>query len=434
MSTRIQESATITGRHGLKTRQIAVDGSTRTALPMLAAAAATGLPVVLFNVPGSGDVQTMLGLIETCGWSVTTSGDMLAIDPSSVSGVAPEADLSAAAKVSDSYYLVPALLSVFGRAELPYPNGGEFVERAMELKFRVYEAFGDLCVGHESGYRVTAGHPPPQVDIELPYPSRGATIAALVRAASASSTRLVIDNPDTSPESIAVFNCLIGLAWDGHLSPDRLTLIPRKPVAEPSRWIVPGDKTEAAILACALMATGGSGDITGVPARAMSAFCKAVNEIGLNVEPDKHSLYIRSSGRSRERRWTGINGLASAEPRGLDPDFEPLLMALALACPGQHAFQDEINPGRHSILIPQLAALGAQVNELSSTIATFNGPQRLVGAPITAGDSRTGAALIIAALQARGTTVVTGLEHVRRDYANLPGKLASLGAAITTTS
>ena len=106
-------------------------------------------------------------------------------------------------------------------------------------------------------------------------------------------------------------------------------------------------------------------------------------------------------------------------------------MALALTLPSSHLFCDGINPGRHGNLIPQLTRLGAVIEELSATRCRLTGPQRLTGAAVQATDIRTGSALLIAALNARGTTTVSGVDQLQRGHADLPAKLRTLGADIT---
>jgi UDP-N-acetylglucosamine 1-carboxyvinyltransferase len=70
------------------------------------------------------------------------------------------------------------------------------------------------------------------------------------------------------------------------------------------------------------------------------------------------------------------------------------------------------------------------IEELTPTQCRLTGPQRLTGAAVEATDIRTGSALLIAALTARGTTTVTGLGQLRRGHPDLPGKLRALGADI----
>ncbi|MEU3903944.1 UDP-N-acetylglucosamine 1-carboxyvinyltransferase, partial [Streptomyces goshikiensis] len=78
----------------------------------------------------------------------------------------------------------------------------------------------------------------------------------------------------------------------------------------------------------------------------------------------------------------------------------------------------------------QLARLGADIEEISPTECRLTGPQRLTGAGVEATDIRTGSALMVAALTARGITTLGGVAQLRRGHADLPGKLLQLGADI----
>jgi UDP-N-acetylglucosamine 1-carboxyvinyltransferase len=83
--------------------------------------------------------------------------------------------------------------------------------------------------------------------------------------------------------------------------------------------------------------------------------------------------------------------------------------------------------------LSELARMGADV-KVEGRTAVIKGVKELTGAPVVISDLRAGAALIIAALMARGVSEITGLENVDRGYENLEGKLASLGASIKRVS
>ncbi|MGH3801295.1 MAG: hypothetical protein ACRDTD_14385 [Pseudonocardiaceae bacterium] len=205
-------------------------------------------------------------------------------------------------------------------------------------------------------------------------------------------------------------------------------------------WRVPGDKIEAGTLACAIAATGGRGHVDGALAEDVAPLVEALAVLGV---PATHTSTVQSGGDdavSGGGRLTvagpaqptggSLRALATLVPGGLDADWEPGLMALALGLPGEHTFADAINPGRHGNLIPQLRKLDAVITETSPTECRLTGPQALTGAMVEAIDIRTGSALLIAALAATGSTVVTGLSQLRRGHADLPGKLTALGAQL----
>lgn len=426
----------VTGRDAVTVRPgrplsgaIRVDGSKNAALPLLAASAALGRSVHLSGVPDSADVQLLLGLLQQAGYRiarpVTAPGEVIVMPGPSGVGLPVLAD---AARIRASYYLVAPLLNACGQARLPWPGGCQVGERGMDLHFKVYEAFGDHVTVDDSGYRVRAGEGRDTVVLTLPFRSRGASIAAILRAVI-SGSRLHLGNPNLSPETTGVLAALRTAGWDAHASQEKITLAPLPGAAVGSvSFTVPGDKIEAGTLACAIAATGGEGRIEGIHGPDLKTFAGLLDGLGVPVTLAADALTVHRPGEVSGRP---LRAIASLAPDGLDADFEPPLMALALTWPGMHLFGDDINPGRHGNLLGQLAWLGAEIEELTPTVCRLAGPQRLTGAAVTATDIRTGSALLVAALNARGTTTVTGLDQLRRGHADLPAKLRTLGADIT---
>ena len=97
-----------------------------------------------------------------------------------------------------------------------------------------------------------------------------------------------------------------------------------------------------------------------------------------------------------------------------------------------------IRPGWSAVLIGgdlgvgvvELRRLGADVS-IEGRVAYISGVERLTAAPLTAGDLRGGAAMIVAALSAEGETEIFDEEHISRGYDRLDRQLAALGAEIS---
>ncbi|MGW1197247.1 UDP-N-acetylglucosamine 1-carboxyvinyltransferase [Streptomyces sp. NPDC002536] len=414
---------------GPLTGVVAVDGSKNACLPLLAAAAATGRHVKLSNVPASADVQQMLALLQQTGFRVSYpvgEPGSLILWPGTFGPDAP--DLADAARIRASYYLVPALLAVHGSARLPWPGGCRVGDRGMDEHLRVYEAFGDTVQRDDQHYTVAASSRRlGTVKLDLPFRSRGASIAAVLRAVVA-ECRLILGNPNLSPETTTLLASLQEAGWDAHASEEKITLGPPTDSTGGSlNWWVPGDKIEAGTLACAIAATGGTGRIEGLRGPDVRLLADLLTRAGIPVAVAPDAIGVHPATQLTGRP---LRAIASLAPNGLDADFEPALMALALGLPGTHLFGDSINPGRHGNLLPQFARLGAHIDELSPTQCRLTGPQRLTGAMVEAADIRTGSALLIAALTARGVTTLTNLDQLRRGHADLPGKLRALGAGI----
>ncbi|WP_454860687.1 hypothetical protein [Promicromonospora soli] len=407
--------------------RVRVDGSKNAALPLLACAAVVEGPVQVSNVPSSADVGVMLLLLEHGGFQVDRStDDQQSVTVRLTSEHRPHG-LELAGAIRASYYLVPALLAAHGRADLPWPGGCQIGDRGMNLHFDVYAAFGDEIELDSIGYHVAARETPARVTIDLPFRSRGASVVAVLRAV-VGRVRMELGNPNLSPEFTGILDCLRSVGWRIDLRPSRLRMVPPQEVdAALVSWRVPGDKVEAGTLACAIAATGGSGRVDGVAGRDVECVARLLNSVGVGIGVEDDALVVFGDG---ERIGHGLRASASLDPAGLDADFEPALMALALCLPGTHEFSDAINPGRHGNLLAQLARLGADIEALTATTARLTGPQHLAGGTAEATDIRTGSALLIAALTACNETAVTGLAQLRRGHADLPGKLRALGADV----
>lgn len=416
----------LTVRGGIQLRgTVAVDGSKNACLPLLAAAATLGGGVQLVGVPDSADVAAMIRLLDQAGWPVWTEQGTVSVG-APLGG--PVGWLAEAAAIRASYYLVPALLAVHGEARLPWPGGCAVGDRGMHLHFAVYEAFGDRAEVDTGGYRVRAGRCSSEpVTIVLPFRSRGATIAALLRAVAAGRP-IQVEQPNLAPETRAVIAALATIGWEISATPALMTAAPpSRPATAQRLWTVPGDKIEAGTLACAIAASGGSGTITGAEAADMAALVKALTRIGVSAVAEAKTLTIAALSSTCAKN---LRAIATLDPGGLDADFEPALMVTASGRRGRHRFADAINPGRHGNLLPQLARLGLAAKPISATECILEGPQTLSASTVEATDIRTGTALLVAGCAARGTTVLHRPEQIRRGHPDLPGKLRALGAEI----
>jgi UDP-N-acetylglucosamine 1-carboxyvinyltransferase len=414
------------------TGTVAVDGSKNAALPMLAAAACVPGRVQLANVPDCTDVKTMLDLLRELGWELLADKQRHRVTFADFAARSVLPTVAQAATIRASYYLVPSILGQYGMARLPWPGGCSVGERGMDLHFTVYETFGDHVQTAAAGYTVHAA--PRQeagtVHVRLPFRSRGATVVALLRAVVAGRP-VVITNPSLSAELHAIYGALTTAGCELEISPRQVGLWPGDGT-DSVKWRVPGDKIEAGTLACAIAASGGRGHIDGISAADVAPMLDALATLGVpaTVQPggDPEDIGRLTVLEPESDARGSLTACASLDPDGLDADWEPGLMVLALGRPGRHRFADAINPGRHGNLLPELRALGAVIIADTDTECYLAGPQRLKGTDVRATDIRTGSALLIAGLAAHGTTRVTGLAQLRRGHADLPAKLAALGA------
>jgi len=145
-------------------------------------------------------------------------------------------------------------------------------------------------------------------------------------------------------------------------------------------------------------------------------------EMGMTIEPTPDGFNASSEGRLR-----AVDVQTLPFP-GFATDFMPLAVAVLARADGTAIVTENIFDNRFAF-VDELNRMGADIRT-EGRHAVVRGVQSLTGAPVRALDVRAGAALLIAALAAHGETVVHDPGHIARGYADLAGKLRSLGADI----
>ncbi len=183
------------------------------------------------------------------------------------------------------------------------------------------------------------------------------------------------------------------------------------------------DRIIASTLACAAAAAGGRVELAGCAPGLYAPLLEILEQMGCTVERARDAAAISRFGALR-----GAGNVHTAPYPGLATDAAPLLAAVMLYAQGESCLQDRVFENRFACA-EGFAALGANVRVAERTLYVQPGGT-LRGAKLTAPDLRGGAALVLAALAARGSSRLGGMEFVRRGYADLDRLLAGLGAQI----
>lgn len=186
--------------------------------------------------------------------------------------------------------------------------------------------------------------------------------------------------------------------------------------------IIP-DRIEAATFALAAAATGGHVILKNCIAEHLPGLLGRLRDVGVEVsEKEGDELEITAPAKYRA---TPVSLHTGPYP-GFATDMQAQFMAFLLKVPGVHIISERVFENRlgHA---RELRRMGAQI-VADQRVALIYGGKSLYGGDVQAMDLRAGAALVIAALQADGETVIRGRELIERGYENLDGRLRSLGA------
>ena len=184
-----------------------------------------------------------------------------------------------------------------------------------------------------------------------------------------------------------------------------------------------GDRIAAATYLCGTAAAGGRVELTGAEPGHLGAVLSCLEEAGCRVEaaPGRVALECRAPLR-------GISPVRTAPYPGFPTDAQAILMAALAGGTGATMFVENMFESRYHH-VDELRRMVADI-QVAGRVAVVTGAGRLHGAPVRSTDLRGGAALVVAALGAEGTTVVTDLRHIHRGYDGLDRALRSLGAEL----
>ena len=409
----------ITGGRPLQGR-VEVPAAKNSVLPLLAAALLCSGPVRLQNVPRLTDVEDCLALLRGVGCTAGWQGAALTVQGQPVrTDLAPEA----AGRMRASILFCAPLLARLGRVSTVLPGGCRIGARPIDLHLQglaqmgvrqLPAAPGQLILYAPAGLR--------GAEICLAFPSVGATETLLLAAATAQG-QTVLHGAAKEPEiaDLAAFLNACGGCVEG-AGTDTIRVQGKRCLAG-CTFAPVADRIIASTLACACAAAGGRVELAGCAPGLYAPLLEILEQMGCTVEQAHDAAAISRFGALR-----GAGNVHTAPYPGLATDAAPLLAAVMLCAQGESSLQDRVFEHRFACA-GGFAALGANVRAAERTLYV-QPAGALHGAKLTAPDLRGGAALVLAALAARGSSRLGGVELIRRGYADLDRLLAGLGAQI----
>ncbi|MBE6702610.1 MAG: UDP-N-acetylglucosamine 1-carboxyvinyltransferase, partial [Ruminococcaceae bacterium] len=257
---------------------VIIGGSKNAALPILFGGIVTGGTCVFSGLPRVSDVLRTLEILKCLGARICfLSGGDVRVDYSTVRSCAPPAHLCSS--IRGSTYLLGAMLTRFGRAELPGAGGCDFGSRPIDQHLMGFERMG--AVARSRGERVLIEAPSGLygAPIALSMPSVGAT-ANLMIAATLAKGETVIENAAAEPHVKALADFLIcaGARISG-VGSDRITVVGVSELHGARNRIIP-DMIEAGTYLCAGVACGGPVRVSPVCPDHLGALLDAFTAMG----------------------------------------------------------------------------------------------------------------------------------------------------------
>ncbi|MEO6058510.1 MAG: UDP-N-acetylglucosamine 1-carboxyvinyltransferase [Candidatus Limnocylindria bacterium] len=406
--------------------EVRIAGAKNAVLKMMAAAVLTDEACRLTNVPQISDVRIMARTMSDIGFDVERT------DGAAGEGVlemrAGAADwlfvpLEAAMKMRSSFILLGPLLTRFGRVIISNPGGDRIGRRPVDLHVEAMHTLGAEIEYKNGYYFAEAPSGLRGAHIEFPYITVMGTENAMLAATLAKGTT-VISNAAQEPEVDDLIAMLRAMgAKIERTAPHRLEIEGVDRLHGVEHRVI-GDRLEAGTFAIAAAVTGGDITIRGVEPAHMGSFTDTIAGMGVSVETTDDGLRVRASDAYR-----AVDVETQPYP-GFATDLQAPLAVLMTQADGVSSIHETIYEDRLDYTM-ELVKMGAVIEALDERRARIAGPTPLRGREVEIADLRAGATLILAALSASDTSVISGVEHVDRGYEAIESKLVALGARIT---
>lgn len=373
----------------------------------------------LTNVPAIADVELMCDVLRHTGAHCSFTDHQL--DISIPDEIRPDAPIELVRAMRASIVVLGPLLARCGVARVALPGGDDLGARPIDLHIGGLEQMGarfELVHGVLVG---TAPHGLHGTEIELSFPSVGATENLLLAAVLAGGETVIV-NAAREPE-IEDLAAMLS-AMGAEISGAGTALIHVHGVPElraVTHQVIP-DRLEAGTFAIAGAITAGDVTVTGCRPSHLRVELNKLEDAGCQVERGDGWLRVKGPERPKPVDF------ATLPYPGFHTDMQPQMVALLTVADGTSVLTENLYDARFRY-IGELARMGADIST-EWQHAVVRGVEGLSGCPVLAHDIRAGAALVLAGLRAEGTTVVGDGYHIDRGYEDFAGKLARLGADV----
>ena len=403
---------------------VVISGAKNAAVAVIPAAIMASDVCLIDNLPYIEDVKCLYTTLNKMGVECEYN-DKHTLKIDSSANFSTTVTFDEVRKMRASYYLLGALLARFKKAEVALPGGCNFGTRPIDLHLKGFRALGAevevkgeiVCVSAEK-LKGTS--------IYMDTVSVGATINIMLAATMAEGVT-TIENAAKEPHIVDVANFLnmmganikgagtdvIKITGVDHLHGAEYTIIP--------------DQIEAGTYMIAAAITGGCVKVSNIIPKHMDSLSAKLIEIGIGIEEGDD--YIVVDARDRKFKATSVRTMAYP---GFPTDLQPQIAALLSVCEGTSMITENVWEKRYQY-IDELKRLGAKIT-VEGRVAIIEGVKELTGAEVEATDLRAGAAMILAALNARGETVIGEVKYIDRGYEEVEKKFSGIGADIKRVS
>lgn len=397
---------------------IRISGSKNAALPILMSSLLTREKCVVSNVPELRDIKTTHQLLKYLGKKCDFSRNVSVILPDGK--LRTDTPYNLVKQMRASVLVAGPLLARFHRVRVSLPGGCAIGVRPIDIHIKAFEKLGARIYYRQGDVIMTAARLK-GARIRFKFPSVGATENLMMCAVLVPGTT-VLENCAMEPEISDLAEGLKGMGAVIKGEGTRTIKICGVKSLRGIRHSVIPDRIETGTYMIACAAAGGEVLLKGAAPEHLEFLVRVLRKAGAKIRTDRDRIFVKSTGRP------GAGSIVTGPYPGFPTDLQGPWMSLMCIARGKSRICERIFENRF-IHVSELARMGAHI-AVNGNTAVVEGVRQLSGAPVMASDIRAGAALVAAALAAKGRSEIRRVYHIDRGYEKIEGKLKSVGANI----
>ena len=404
---------------------IKISGSKNSSLPILAATLLSSKKVKILNLPRVKDIETMLLLLRSLGSNIKFNKKNKSVDVYNSKNIKTFASYNLVKTMRAGILVLGPLLARFNKAKVSLPGGCAIGARPVDIHLK---ALSKLGVKYKiiQGY-IYAKAPKGLIGnvIKFSKISVGAT-ENLILAASCAKGKTILKNCAIEPEIGDLINFLrkmgCNIKWTGKRT---VTIIGVKKLKE-AKYKIMFDRVEAGTYMIASALMGGNLKIINIKPKIIKTEIDILRKVGVSIKIKDTEVKIIGKKKIKNIKLT-----TSPYP-GFPTDLQAQLMVLLCKSFGRSEIVERIFENRF-MHASELNRMGAKIKILGNK-AVIEGNVNFKAAELMATDLRASVSLILAALTAKGKSIINRIYHLDRGYENIEQKLRNVGAKIRRIS
>lgn len=417
--------------------EIIPQGAKNEALQVICAVLLTEQEVVIRNIPNIRDVNNLIELLGLMGVEVAKLSDVdyrFKASNIDIDFLHSNEFKEKGAKLRGSVMIIGPLLARFGKAYLPKPGGDKIGRRRLDTHFIGLQKLGAKFnySTYDNFYEVEAN------ELEGTYmlldEASVTGTANILMAAVMAKGKTTIYNAACEPYVQQLSKMLISMgAKISGVGSNLLTVEGVDKLNGCDHRILPDMIEVGSFIGLAAM-TESEITIKDVSYKDLGVIPDSFRRLGIEMELKGDDIYIPSQASYEIDTFIdgSIMTIADAPWPGLTPDLLSVILVVATQAKGSILIHQKMFESR-LFFVDKLIDMGAQIilcDPHRATIIGHNKKFQLRGTTMTSPDIRAGVALLIAALSAKGKSVIHNIEQIDRGYQSIDIRLQKLGAQI----